>query len=872
MTRDEWAQLEALFDEARQLAGAERAALLDVSGVSPETRRLVEQMLESYDTDPDFLEGSSDPAGAVDSAVTDALIGQRLGAYRIVQPLGRGGMGVVYEAVRDDDEFARRVAIKVLPAWGATALAPRFRLERRLLASLDHPGIARLIDSGTAPGHGLYFVMEYVDGAPIDEWARTRGLDADARVALLVRVADAVADAHRHLVVHRDLKPANILVQADGQPKLLDFGIATLLSDEGAESAGLTRTAERRFTPEFASPEQVRGEPVTTATDVYGLGALLYLLLSGRRPHDLRGASPLEAMRLVCEVDPPAPSHVASNVDAPRIRGALDAIVQKALRKAPRDRYTTVAALAADLRAWLAGQPVTAVPDTLAQQVWRFARRHAVGVAAGAAVVVALVAGGGVAVWQAKIADQERARAHARFNDVRRLANAVVGPLYDEIAKVPGSTEARRALVKEALAYLDRLQALSGDDLDLKSELAEAYQKIGDVQGNVFYANLGETAGAKASYTTLLRLRRDVFAGRPNDESARLGLAHAHIRDGDLALAEGRADDSIGHYGRALAVLDGTPSRTEARALTEVRARSGLGAILGQAGRHGEAIQQFETAIALIDPRATANGASEAVRYARLSTHSNLVDVLYNVGRYADAVTHAQVAVDDARRLLRDSVDVASARRYFYLAANRLAAALDGVNRVDDAIAIWNEAIAVVTQMAEADPRNNRLRFDLAVMFEGLAQFHLKTQRAAEALEAITTSFATWTVAFAADPGAKTQRFNYGMSFMILGDVQRARGNRTAATDAYREALAVLADPAVGARSPADRFRIFESLGDVLAERTRETPSAALTSEARGAYQAAGDGFADLAKAGQLPEALAGRSDVVAKKLARLPR
>ena len=235
-------------------------------------------------------------------------------------------------------------------------------------------------------------------------------------------------------------------------------------------------------------------------------------------------------------------------------------------------------------------------------------------------------------------------------------------------------------------------------------------------------------------------------------------------------------------------------------------------------------------------------------------------------------MTHAQVAVDDARRLLRDSVDVASARRYFYLAANRLAAALDGVNRVDDAIAIWNEAIAVVTQMAEADPRNNRLRFDLAVMFEGLAQFHLKTQRAAEALEAITTSFATWTVAFAADPGAKTQRFNYGMSFMILGDVQRARGNRTAATDAYREALAVLADPAVGARSPADRFRIFESLGDVLAERTRETPSAALTSEARGAYQAAGDGFADLAKAGQLPEALAGRSDVVAKKLARLPR
>ena len=293
MTRDEWAQLEALFDEARQRTGSERAALLDRSSIGPETRRLLEQMLDSYDTDPDFLEGDSDPAGAVTTAVNDALVGQRLGAYRIVRPVGRGGMGVVYEAVRDDDEFARRVAIKVLPTWGATALASRFRLERRLLGSLDHPGIARLIDSGTAPNHGLYFVMEFVDGAPIDEWARTHGLDVDARVALLVRVADAVADAHRHLVVHRDLKPANILVQSDGQPKLLDFGIATLLSEEGAESASLTRTAERRFTPEFASPEQIRGEPVTTATDVYGLGALLYLLLAGRRPHDLRFLSPL---------------------------------------------------------------------------------------------------------------------------------------------------------------------------------------------------------------------------------------------------------------------------------------------------------------------------------------------------------------------------------------------------------------------------------------------------------------------------------------------------------------------------------------------------------------------------------------------------
>ncbi len=872
MTRDEWTQVEALFDQLRQRTGPERAAWLDASGAGADTRALVEEMLAAYDADPGFLEGDADPVGTLAAAAADALVGQHLGAYRIVRPIGRGGMGVVYEAVRADDEFARRVAIKVLPAWGGAALAERFRLERRLLASLDHPGIARLIDSGTAPGHGLYFVMEFVDGQPIDVWSQTRGLDVDARVALLVRVADAVADAHRHLVVHRDLKPANILVQDDGQPKLLDFGIATLLSEEGAESAGLTRTAERRFTPEFASPEQIRGEPVTTATDIYGLGALLYLLLAGRRPHDLRGASPLEAMRLVCDVDPPAPSTVATAADAPRIRGALDAVVGKALRKAPRERYTTVTELAADLRAWQAGLPVTAAPDSLMQQARRFVRRHTVGVVASVAVALALVVGGGVAIWQARVAERERARADARFNDVRKLANAVVGPLYDEIAKVPGSTEARRALVKEALAYLDELEAQAVDDLDLKAELAEAYQKIGDVQGNIFYPNLGDVAGAKSSYVKLLRLRSDVAAGRPNDESARLGLAHAHIRDGDIALGESRFDDSIGHYGRALDVLTGTPGESEARVLTESRARSALGAILGLAGRHAEAIQQFETAIALIDPRASAANASAAMRQARLTNHSNLVDVLYNVGRFAEAVPHAQQAVADARAMLRDASDLASARRFFYLAANRLAAALESVNRIDEAIAVFDEAIVVVKQMADADPRNNRLRFDLAVMYEGLAQFHLKKQRTAQALETITASFAMWQAAFAADPGAKTQRYNYGMGFMILGDVQRARGDHRAAEQAYRQAIEVLADPVVAARSPADRFRLHELLGDVLMEQARKTPSPDRTREAREAYQTARDGYAALAKAGQLPETLASQGETVAKKLATLPK
>ncbi len=871
MTREEWAQIEALFDEARQRTGHERTAWIDASGASPDARNLVEQMLESYDSDPGFLEGDSDPAGLVADVIADALVGQRLGAYRIVRPIGRGGMGMVYEAVRDDDEFARRVAVKVLPTWGTAALATRFRLERRLLASLDHPGIARLIDSGTGPDHSLYFVMEFVDGAPIDQWARDHGLDVEARVALLARVADAVADAHRHLVVHRDLKPANILVQADGQPKLLDFGIATLLSEEGAESAGLTRTAERRFTPEFASPEQIRGEPVTTATDVYGLGALLYLLLAGRRPHDLRGVSPLEAMRLVCDVDPPPPSAVAATAAAPRIRGALDAVVGKALRKAPRERYTTVAELAADLRAWQAGLPVTAAPDSLTRQMRRFVRRHTVAVAAGTAVVLALVVGGGVAIWQARVAERERARADARFNDVRKLANAVVGPLYDEISKLPGSTDARRALVREALAYLDGLEAQAEDNIELKAELAEAYEKIGDVQGNPFMSNLGDLNGAKASYAKLARLRRAVAEARPDDERARLGLAHSHARDGDVARAEGRPDEAVGHYERAMVRVDSTPGESERRRLAESRIRRTLAVVLSNAGRPVEALRHLETTLAQFARWPSALMATEKAQWEHVAALIEMTGVLAPMGRSAEALSHAQQAMAMARNLAVGATDTAMARRSVFLAATRLCNALDRLNRTDECVPVWHEGLDAVRSLAAADPKDARLRVDVAVAYHGLALLHAKKERLNLAAEAIAASLATWESVVVASPDSRADRFNYASALSAKAEIEHERGNFPTSIEAHRQALKVFAEPEVAARDPIEPLIAHEAFGDTLSDFVRRGGGPETARQARQAYQTARDGYARLRQAGQIPAAVEELDGRVAQKLARVP-
>ena len=329
--------------------------------------------------------------------------GQTVGPWLLGEALGEGGQGVVYRAIRADGATDRTVALKRLrPGPGQRTLAARLQAERRTLARLEHPGIARLYDGGTDQGGVPYLVMELVDGAPITEWAE--GRTVRERVALFAEACDAVAYAHARLVVHRDLKPSNVLVGADGTPKLLDFGIAKIL-DADADGA-LTRTGGA-MTPAYAAPEQLAGGDITTATDVYALGVLLYEVLAGQRPHDLKGLSPAAAERAV-QTAPPPPSAVAPPDRAAALRGDLDTIVQKALAPEPERRYASADALADDLRRHLANEPVEARAPTARYRAGRFVRRHRAGVAAAAVAVLALLTGTGIAVWQANEARAER--------------------------------------------------------------------------------------------------------------------------------------------------------------------------------------------------------------------------------------------------------------------------------------------------------------------------------------------------------------------------------------------------------------------------------------------------------------------------------
>ena len=512
---DRWTQVQSLFERALDRPADERTAWLRATaGDDPELYAEVAALLDGDARDLALLD---EPAvdvlgpGGLDEALAPSRVGERVGPWRLAERIGAGGMGAVYRAERADADapggFEQTAAVKVVkPGMDSEAVLARFRHERQLLARLDHPGIARLLGGGLTSAERPYFAMEHVRGEPVTAYCDTRRLDTDARLALFMQVCDAVAYAHRALVVHRDLKPSNVLVaetDAGLQPKLLDFGIAKLLGADGSE---LTQTGARVLTPATAAPEQVRGEAPTTQTDVYALGVLLYGLLCGARPVETEGRTPAEVEQAVLEAAPEPPSRrvtaeaAAARSDteaglAGRLRGDLDTITLKALDKDAERRYGSAADLAADVRRHLDGLPVEARRPTRRYRLGRFVRRHRAGVSGAAAAralvgVVAAVAFGRVG------AERDRAEAEAQRSDrvVGFLQTLLLGASPFE---APGEELTAREL-------LDRgAEQIEADLADEPATQAALQIVIGDV-----YLDLGRADDAVPLYRSALATRR----------------------------------------------------------------------------------------------------------------------------------------------------------------------------------------------------------------------------------------------------------------------------------------------------------------------------------------------------------------------------
>jgi tetratricopeptide (TPR) repeat protein len=708
----DWDTVDEIFQTALAAPAADRPALVArLAGQRPAIAREVLSLLAAYEGSQSdaFLEplamGAPAPAPA-------ALDGARIGPYELIREIGHGGMGTVYLGRRADGLFTHDVAVKLTrwPMPDAEA-SRRFAAERRILASIQHPNIVTLLDGGaTVTGHP-YLITEYIDGQPLTAWIRERRLPLDQRLQLFRQVCAGVHAAHQHGIVHRDLKPGNILVTAGGVAKILDFGIAKVLDAGGDEETRVTAPAA--FTPGYASPEQLRHQAVTTASDVYALGVLLYEIVSGKRPHEPEGRPLDEVLTEILSGSTTRPSDAGRGAadlpyDPGRLRGDLDAIVLMAMRVEPGNRYASVDELSRDIARYLDGQPIAAREPSLRYVVGKIVVRHRAAAVVATLGLAGILAALGAALWQRQQADAARIVAETRFNEVRQLANALIFKI-DAAVLTQSPTEARRVIVSEALQYLGRLEASSSEP-GLRLELADGYRRVGEIQGARGTANLGDRAGALTSLQRALNLAQPL--------------------EGDAA-HRARARELLVGIHRLMAAAQSPPaSRQSAQAALEVAqrwaaedpgdaARRALAAahysVAGSADpaglrRHMEAAgREFEALLARQpdDP--------DRLRNVAL-VDKNLVDLLDAAGEHAEALRRAERAVRlDARRL-----ELMPANRQARLDAAISYAQLASLTiGPHERLALYEQSLALRDAVVREDPADE---FSGGVLRRSLAQ------------------------------------------------------------------------------------------------------------------------------------------------------
>ncbi|MHC4446564.1 MAG: protein kinase domain-containing protein [Planctomycetota bacterium] len=842
-----------LFLAVCDLDPAERKAVLDKECADDaELRADVESLLAHHDAPTAEISGAG-PDVARREEIDQPM---RIGPYRVIRELGRGGMGVVYLGMREDDQFKRRVAIKVLKrGMDSEEILGRFELERQLLAALNHPGIARLYDGGQTDDGLPYFAMEYVEGQPIDDYCDTHRLRIAERLELFRTACSAVHYAHQNTVIHRDLKPGNIIVTKDGVPKLLDFGIAKLVNPELSLISGdPTAPGLKLMTPEYASPEQVRGDPISTASDIYSLGVLLYELVTGHRPYRLRSRVQEEVERVICNVDPERPSTAISKVEeiepdegtAPdatttitpetvsrvregrperlrrRLAGDIDNIVLMAMRKEPQRRYTSAEQFAEDLRRHLNGLPVIARRDTVGYRSLKFVRRHRVGVAAVSVIFLLLLAGILTTTWQARVAKAERDRAEARFKEVRELANIFMHDFHDRIKRLDGSLPARELLVTTALKYLDGLAREVGDDVDLRRDLASGYDRVGEIRGGIRGASRGDTSGALENFRTALAIREALLNDAPDDLELRRLVSVSHMKVGDGLQSTGNTGGALKAYSRALDI-------SEALARADGRYRRGLaldllnaGAVAYWSGDLEQAREQYSRSLKIRRELAESDRDNPdrvrdvSVGLCRVAEIQNAVgDVDGALERYQEAIRLRQENADAAPHSGRFRRDLGLAH---YFAAT----AMLSLGRTEEAKPHIDHFFTVAQQRAADNPNSIRAQDDLALAHLILGEWKAGMDDLEGALESYRACQSIIVPLSAAEPSIDFYRGVVAKSHELMAEVLERLGRLTAAMPAYQRALEIVTelsdqDP-IEARLRVERARILSALGGLLLE------------------------------------------------------
>jgi serine/threonine protein kinase/tetratricopeptide (TPR) repeat protein len=799
-----------LFKRAVDCPADQRPAFLEEAcGDDEELRREVESLLKFDKNGNQFLDEAAMDI-EIESLLQTALkADQRIGKYKLVSHIGSGGMGDVYLA--HDVQLNRRVALKLVRfGIGGAETTRHFRREAQILASLNHRNIAQLYGAEITPDGFSFLVMEYVEGVRLDKYCDDNHSSIPDRLEVFRRVCGAVHYAHQRLVIHRDIKPANILITKEGQPKLLDFGIGKLLDSQTSIASEQTMTFAAAMTPEYASPEQVRGEAMTTASDIYSLGVLLYELLTGQRPYRISGRNPGEIARAIAEQEPARPSTALAQHDGnvkPQIlnvkllKGDLDNIVLKAMRKGPQRRYASVEQFSEDIRRHLADLPVIARPDTRSYRTAKFVQRHTVGVVMAAAVFLALAGGIVATLWQAHVAREqremaraERARAQLEFNDVRKLATSFLFEFNNSIQNLPGATPARKLLVQRALEYLSKLAGQSRADADLQRELAEAYLKVGDLQGNPYEPNLGDTHGAEQSYEKAFGISTALVQTNAADSQARRYLARSYQSMGEVLPLLGKPDDGITDLRKAAEIFEKLVSSAPKDRTLRIQLADCYQS-LGDLQGHGElqnlgdrvgALESYRKAVAIFDALAAEDGADQTAHRGAAILRTRIGDM--------------QQAEGD----------------------------LDGAEKN------YRGALHRAQSLAATDPKNDRSQRILALSHRKLADLENQRGNFKQALQDALRALEINQALAKSDPNNAQAGNNYILSLTTVGELLNKSGDLDGSLAKYQQALRILEK--LSAAAPADLFlrgqlsQTLITMGAVLADQGEIADARSVTS------------------------------------------
>ncbi len=839
-TLERWRRVEDLFHRLLELPAEERLGrLAEWSGGDEALREEVASLLAA-----EVEEGA---AGSGAGSGEDRWIGSQLGAFRVERMVGRGGMGAVYLCERTDGVFAQKAAAKIVftrltSAW----LRDRFVLERQMLASLHHPNIAALIGGGVTDDGEPYLIMEYIEGRRLDVYCEETGAVPEGIVGLMLQLCGAVSYAHRNLIVHRDLKPGNVLVTADGTVKLLDFGTAKLTGGNGAQLAEGTRLGMHAFTPDYASPEQLFGEPVSTASDIYSLGVVLYRLLTGHLPFDVSVLAGGQAglVRALYDTEPATPSQSITRVVAPdgdasrtrrtwegTVRGDLDAIVLKALRPVPAHRYATVEELAADLERFLEHRPVLARQGSVKYLAMKWLRRNAFAASAAAAIAIALAGGVWQAVRQGNIAREEERRARQGYGEVRRMARLLLTDFYDEVKQVPGSADVQRKLVTQAQGFLDRLSKEStGGDPETLLDLVDAYRKNADLLGNPYEENLGDATGALATYGKGMKIAERLLARQPVPPRAVQAVAFLQRGMAETLFSLGRVQESI-------------PLSRQAAERLEALARlpgAEAGLISDAAGTYDSLGDQYglRGIASLGNPKEAEACYRRAIEIQGLARRKDPQAIRPRRGMVIGAMKIANLYSDSdpgraARELTAalaewDAIPEAESKktanqRLGAMLRTRLGAVLEGNGQQPAAEPYLEKAREINQSVLLLDQEDQRARYDLVIVLNFLASAQRAQGKPAQSLVSADQMIEHLTIMLKKSPENLVWRGHLAAALRARASSLEALGRGAEAASVTAKALeltlVVVADPKA---TPNDLNRAVQLLLEIRPERLRD--------------------------------------------------